>query len=44
MFGLGGDDTLSSRDGISGNDSLDGGAGTDRCTTDAREASIQRCE
>jgi hypothetical protein len=27
MFSLGGDDTLSSRDGMSGNDSLDGATG-----------------
>lgn len=44
MFGLAGNDTLTSRDGVNRNDSLDGGGGTDRCVTDATEASDRGCE
>jgi Tol biopolymer transport system component len=44
MFGLAGNDTLNSRDGVNRNDSLDGGGGTDRCVTDATEASVRGCE
>ena len=43
LFGLGGADTLNSKDGINRNDSLDGGPGTDKCITDAREKSIENC-
>ncbi len=43
LFGLAGPDTLNSRDGVNGNDTLNGGAGTDRCVTDARERSITSC-
>jgi Ca2+-binding RTX toxin-like protein len=43
LFGLGGNDTLNSRDGVNGNDTLDGGTGTDKCITDAKEASIKNC-
>lgn len=40
MLGLGGGDILNSRDGVNGNDRLDGGTGTDAKVTDASEASI----
>lgn len=43
IVGLGGADTLNSRDGVNGNDALNGGAGTDRCVTDARERSVLNC-
>lgn len=36
-------DRLNSKDTVSGNDTVSGGPGTDRCTTDAREASIVSC-
>ena len=36
----GGNDALVSRDGVSGNDFLDGGSGTDTKATDATEKSI----
>jgi Ca2+-binding RTX toxin-like protein len=42
-FGDGGNDTVNSRDGVNGNDSLDGGVGTDNCIRDASELSVQRC-
>ncbi len=44
LFGLAGNDALNSRDGVAGNDRLDAGTGTDRCTTDAREALVRGCE
>jgi hypothetical protein len=40
MFGAGGNDTLNSKDGVTGNDSLDGGAGTDTKITDTSERLI----
>ncbi len=40
LYGEDGDDTVNSRDSVSGNDSLDGGAGTDTKVTDATEKSI----
>jgi Ca2+-binding RTX toxin-like protein len=43
LFGEDDDDTLNSKDNVSGNDRLDGGAGTDACTTDVTEASIISC-
>lgn len=43
LSGNAGDDFLHSRDGVSGNDSLDGGADTDTCVTDDTEASIAGC-
>ncbi len=43
LFGLAGPDTLNSRDGVNGNDTLNGGAGTDRCVTDATEKSVKSC-
>ena len=43
LVGFGGTDTLKSKDGKSGNDSLNGGPGTDKCITDAREKSIKSC-
>ena len=39
-MGEDGDDTVNSKDGVNGNDSLDGGAGTDTKVTDATEKSI----
>ena len=42
LLGLGGNDELKSRDGAR-NDSLNGGPGTNRCTTDNREVSIRNC-
>ena len=42
LLGLGGNDSLNSRDDAR-NDSLNGGAGTNRCTTDTREVSIRNC-
>jgi Ca2+-binding RTX toxin-like protein len=44
LTGAGGNDTLDSRDEVEGNDSLNGGAATDTCTTDATEKSILNCE
>ena len=44
ILGLAGDDALHTRDGVNRNDSLDGGGGTDRCVTDATEASVRGCE
>ena len=43
LFGEGHADTLYSRDGVSGNDSLDGGSASDTCLQDARERSIRNC-
>lgn len=43
LFGDEGNDRLNSRDAVSGNDAVNGQAGTNRCTTDAREASIVGC-
>jgi Tol biopolymer transport system component len=43
LLGLGGKDTLKSRDGAR-NDTVNGGTGTDVCTTDNREISIKSCE
>jgi glucose/arabinose dehydrogenase len=43
LFGDVGDDYLDSKDSVRGNDSLDGGADTDTCVTDATEASIVSC-
>jgi len=43
LFGESDDDTLNSKDNVNGNDRLDGGAGTDACTTDGTEASITSC-
>ncbi len=43
ILGLGGNDKLLSRDGAK-NDTVNGGAGTDTCTTDKREVSIKGCE
>jgi len=43
MFGLANNDALNSRDGVNDNDTLDGGSGTDSCTTDTREASVRSC-
>jgi Ca2+-binding RTX toxin-like protein len=40
LYGEAGNDELNSRDGVSGNDSLDGGAGTDTKATDPTEKSI----
>jgi hypothetical protein len=44
LFGDEGGDSLNSKDGVSGNDSLDGGIDTDTCVTDATEKSIVNCE
>lgn len=44
LLGLAGNDRLNSRDNKARNDTVDGGAGKDRCTTDNREASIKSCE
>jgi Ca2+-binding RTX toxin-like protein len=43
LLGLGGNDKLLSRDGLK-NDTVNGGPGTDACTTDNREISIKSCE
>ena len=40
LFGEDGDDTVNSKDGVGGNDRLDGGAGTDTRVSDATEKSI----
>jgi Ca2+-binding RTX toxin-like protein len=42
LIGLGGKDRINSRDGAK-NDTVHGGSGTDRCTTDKREVSIKSC-
>lgn len=43
LLGLGGKDSINSRDGAK-NDTVNGGPGTDTCTTDRREISIRSCE
>ena len=43
LLGLGGKDRINSRDGVNRNDTVNGGAGIDRCVTDEREASIKSC-
>jgi glucose/arabinose dehydrogenase len=43
LVGDEGDDLLNSEDGVSGNDYLDGGAGTNTCVTDTTEASVVGC-
>lgn len=43
LLGLGGKDKINSRDGAK-NDTVNGGSGTDTCTTDRREVSIRSCE
>jgi hypothetical protein len=43
MTALGEADTLDSKDGVSGNDTLSAGIGTDTCITDATEKSIKSC-
>ncbi|QIN83175.1 hypothetical protein GBA63_11375 [Rubrobacter tropicus] len=43
LFGDEDNDKLNSKDTVSGNDEVNGGTGTDRCTTDATEASITGC-
>jgi Tol biopolymer transport system component len=43
LSGLGGNDKINSRDGAK-NDTVNGGPGTDACTTDNREVSIKGCE
>jgi hypothetical protein len=43
LFGEGHADSLFSRDGVNGNDSLDGGSASDACLQDARELSIRNC-
>ena len=43
LFGDEDDDTLNSKDNVNGNDRLDGGTGTDACTTDVTEISIVSC-
>jgi predicted ATPase/DNA-binding SARP family transcriptional activator len=43
LLGLGGKDRINSRDGVK-NDTVNGGPGTDTCTTDRREVSIRSCE
>jgi Ca2+-binding RTX toxin-like protein len=40
LYGQDGDDTVNSKDGVSGNDTLSGGTGTDIKMTDATEKSI----
>ena len=42
LYGLGGKDLLHSRDGAR-NDTVNGGAGTDKCVTDPKEVSIKSC-
>lgn len=44
LYGLAGNDILNSRDSVNGNDSLDGGTGTDQCVKDTTEAAIKACE
>jgi Ca2+-binding RTX toxin-like protein len=43
-FGEVGNDTLDSRDGVTNNDSLNGGPDTDTCLKDAKEKSVVYCE
>lgn len=43
LLGSGGKDTINSRDGVNRNDTVNGGAGADKCTTDRKEASIKSC-
>lgn len=43
LLGSGGKDRITSRDGAR-NDTVNGGPGTDTCTTDRREVSIRSCE
>src|SRR5215211_2660837 len=43
LLGLGGKDRINSRDGAK-NDTVNGGKGTDTCTTDPKEVSIKSCE
>ena len=43
ILGLAGNDKLTSKDGAR-NDTVSGGGGNDRCTTDPRETSIKACE
>lgn len=43
LLGLDGKDTLNSRDGVNRNDTVNGGAGDDKCVTDNREAEIRSC-
>jgi Ca2+-binding RTX toxin-like protein len=42
LLGLGGKDNINSRDARK-NDTVNGGSGKDRCTTDRREVSIKSC-
>jgi Tol biopolymer transport system component len=44
LYGGDNDDVVDSRDGVSGNDVLDCGSGTDTKVSDATEKSIVRCE
>ena len=44
LFGEEGSDSLNSVDGVEGNHALDGGTGTDTCSTDPIEESIASCE
>ena len=44
LLGLDGNDKLNSRDNKNRNDTVNGGPGKDRCTTDDRELSIKACE
>ena len=43
-FGEGGNDALGSRDGVNGNDSLDGGLNTDTCRKDESDKPTISCE
>lgn len=43
LLGLGGKDRLISKDNVNRNDTVNGGAGRDRCVTDKKEASIKSC-
>jgi hypothetical protein len=44
LLGLDGNDKINSRDNKNRNDTVNGGPGKDRCTTDDRELSIKSCE
>jgi Tol biopolymer transport system component len=44
LLGLEGNDRINSRDNKNRNDTVNGGPGKDRCTTDDRELSIRACE
>jgi hypothetical protein len=44
LFGEEGADSLSSQDSTGGNDALDGGTGTDACSTDHTEESMANRE